>query len=108
MARFEAIELDPVPCNESCQQVGPNYRPELARIEAECFANQLRALEYPGIRIKVSAHYGNYTTYGVNILFNPESEESTDSAYTLESKLPEYWTEESKYSLRIMTESQDD
>ncbi len=91
--RIECLELDTTPANEPCQQVGPNYRPEFARIEANAFVCQILH-QFPNtdrIKIRVVANYGNYTTYSVAIYYNPQCEESCQQAFDIEANVLTEW-----------------
>lgn len=91
--RMECLELDSTPANEPCQQVGPDYRPEFARIEANVFACQVRNQfpDFNKVNIKVLANYGNYTTYSVAIYYNPQCDQSCQQAFDIEANVLTEW-----------------
>ena len=91
--RMECLELDTTPANETCQQVGPKYRPEFARIEANAFVCQILH-QFPDthkIKIRVVANYGNYTTYSVCIYYNPLCDVSCQQAFDIEANVLTEW-----------------
>jgi hypothetical protein len=99
---MEYIEFDSAPAFEECQLVGPDYRPELARIEAQVYAIQIRN-QFPNfdkVKIQVKTSYGNYTTFFVRIGFDPECSESVRQAFEIEESGLDYWTKDSKITLK--------
>jgi hypothetical protein len=102
MARMEWIELEPTPPNEPCQQIGPKYDRDIAKLEARVYANQLRN-QFPNhdkVTIRVKTHYKDYTWFEVWVGFNPECDESIKQAYDIESRSYLNWTNESKNELK--------
>lgn len=93
----EKLELGPVPYEEPCQQLGPNYDAVAAKHECNRYCNQLvRQFGKPPAGVSVSvrgfAHdFGTY--YEACVLFDPDSEEQTEYAYKLESDGPANWDE---------------
>lgn len=103
---MEYIDLESVPAFEECELLGPDYRPEFAKIEADTFARQIRN-QFPNfgkVKVYVKTSYGNYTTYFVRIGFDPECSESVRQAFEIEESCLGYWTKESKKHIRDLKE----
>lgn len=105
--RLEFLEIGPVPANEDCQQVGPNYRPEYARIEADNFVNQIKEQfpDYKKVRIGIHVNYGNYTTFEVGVWFDPMCEISAQQAFRIESEVWPNWRGDRKQNIQDLIES---
>ncbi len=102
MAKFEWIELESTPCNESCQRIGPNYNVQLAELEARLYCKQIKE-QFPNhdnVCIRVKAYYEDYTRYEVRIGFDPNCDQSGFEAYEIESKVWMNWTKENKEELK--------
>ena len=101
----DSLDLDTTPVEEQCQQVGPNYDPAKARLEAQTMIAQLqRKFGSPpdGVRFKIKSNphdFGSY--YSIEIIFDGDNESATDYAYKVEGDFPEYWDDESKKALGI-------
>lgn len=103
------LELDPVPVEEDCAQVGaPDYY-ERARREARAFVGQILR-HYPepirgAITIKRNAHdFGEYLS--IKISFDDDDEESCNWAYAIEaddSGVLLNWDEKARAELGLQT-----
>ena len=88
----EKLELGPVPYEEPCQQLGPNYDPIAAKLECNRYCNQLvRQFGKPPEGVSVSvrgfAHdFGTY--YEAVVFFDPDNDAQTEYAYKLEEGPP--------------------
>ncbi len=89
----------PVPANEDCEQLGPNYRADVARSECIRYRDQLRAQFGPepegaSLRIKSEPHdFGSYLE--VVCSFDDNDSKAVEYAYACESDAwPEWRTTE--------------
>lgn len=102
---METLELGPVPSMEDCEQVGPNYRPERARLECETHIAQLKRMfpDIPeGVRYIITRNPHSFGTYlEVAIRFDFDNEAQRDYAYMVESDGPENWDTESRKVLGL-------
>jgi len=102
-AYMDHIELGTTPYAESCEQMGPNYDPKRARIEAKAFINQLiRVHGQPpnGAFFRITSNPHDFGSYlAVVIQFNDADEKATDYAFKLENQGPENWDAEAKSEL---------
>ncbi len=94
----ESLSLGPTPCNEECQQLGPDYDVVSARRECIRWRDQLiRQFGEPPLqaRYKISANPHDFGTYcDLEIVFNLDDESSAEYAYRVEGNLPTNWAEE--------------
>ena len=100
------IEIGPTPCDEDCQQVGmASYDGEQARLECECFRDQLRRQFGPEpegarLRIKSNPHdFGSYLEVVCN--FDDEYPESVEYAFKCEGEAWNKWDNESRDKLGL-------
>lgn len=106
MAKREYIELGPVPAEEECQQLGPNYDYKLARRETQTYVRQLRRMFTDGFKespfgIKSFPHdYGSYCE--AVVYYNPDNEESGSFAFNVEANLPANWDWQAKEELSTL------
>ena len=102
---MDSIDLETTPVEEQCEQVGPNFDPVKARLEARTFIAQLVRIfgEPPfGVRFKVKSNAHDFGSYpSVEILFDDMNEEASRYAYQVEGGVPAYWDDESKKALGI-------
>ena len=103
----EHMELGPTPCDEPCEQLGPNYNPAKARRESQVYANQLRRM-FPdppyGTTIGVKAFPHDFGSYiEVVVYFFCDDEESAEYAYKVESGLPANWDDEARAELKELS-----
>lgn len=100
---MDYLELGPVPSNEHCEQVGPNYNESRARLECRVFIKQLRRMfgEEPiGARLRVKSNPHDFGSYlEVAVYYDPNVEESVEYAFKLEEEYPENWDEEAMNEL---------
>ena len=101
----ETLELSPTPVDEQCEQIGPNYRPEIARAECRAFIGQLRRMfgeEPAGATLKISSNPHDFGTYyEVAVRFDDENDAAVEYAYHLESNLPEQWDDTARRELGL-------
>lgn len=110
----DVIEIGPVPCDEECEQVGmPTYDGARARLECQCYIEQLRRQFGPEpegarLRIKSSPHdFGNYLEVVCN--FDNEYPESVEYAFKCEGgDVWAYWDNESRDKLGLSQLSADE
>lgn len=103
---WEYIELGPTPCDESCEQLGPNYNAGKARAESRAYANQLRRMfedKLPenvvgGFSVKSFPHdFGSYLE--VVVKFDANCELSAKWAYEVDENVPANWDDIAKTEL---------
>lgn len=101
------IEIGPVPCDEKCEQVGmPNYDSFRAKLECECFRNQLRRQFGPEpegarLRIKSNPHdFGNYLE--VVCHFDDAFPESVEYAFKCEGEAWTQWDNDNLVKLGLV------
>jgi hypothetical protein len=102
MAKMEWIELESSPCNEPCQQIGPNYNVQLAELEAKLYCKQIKE-QFPShdkVTIKVKTYYGDWTRFEARIGYDPNCDESSFQAYEIEAKIWMNWTNENRTILK--------
>lgn len=102
----DVIEIGPVPCDEECQQVGTaNYDSFRAKLECECFRDQLRRQfgdepEGARLRIKSNSHdFGNYLE--VVCYFDDAYPDSVEYAFKCEEEAWAIWDNESRNKLDL-------
>jgi hypothetical protein len=93
----DSISLGSVPAYEKCEQLGPNYRPEVARAECNRYIAQLRSQFGPepqGARLFIKRNQHDFGTYlEVEVEFDDNNEAAIDYAFKLEREAPSKWTE---------------
>jgi hypothetical protein len=104
-SNYDYLEIGPTPSGEDCAQVGSekyDYQ-KLGRIEGNVYADQIRRT-FPNMPQNVSIFlksfphdFGSY--YEVVIKYPVDDAAAQDFAFDVESKLPEYWDNESKTKL---------
>ena len=94
----ELMYIGPVPCDEKCEQLGPTYRPEVAKAECRAFINQLKRMhgEPPdGARVRINAAPHDFGTYHeVVVEYDPKTEAAVAYALKLEAESPNQWDED--------------
>jgi hypothetical protein len=102
---IDYLELGPVPADENCEQLGPNYDPAKATRECRAYVNQLRR-QFPDppfgadFVIKTFSHeFGSYKE--VCVRFSDISDEAVDFAYRVEDEAPANWDDEARRELNI-------
>ncbi len=95
----DSLMLGPVPCAESCQQLGTdNYDLSKARTECKQYIRLLTQLfgEPPtGAWFTVTGHVHDFGTYHeVEVVYDDMMEEAKAYAFRVEANLPESWDTE--------------
>lgn len=96
------INIGPVPCGESCAQVGQGDFEKMSRLECFLFLDQLRrAFPEPDRgRLAVKSFSHDFGTYReVVAYYDTEDEESTNWAFEIEANAPENWDEQAREAL---------
>ena len=101
---MEALELGPVPAEESCQQCGTrDYDPIMARRECRAYINQLiRQFGEPpvGARLTITSNPHDFGTYyEVAVKFSEDVRAAAEYAYEMESSLPGEWDDAARAEL---------
>lgn len=103
---IEYLELGPVPSDEQCEQLGPNYNPAKARAESRIYAAQLARMfdsklaenSRGWFSVKSFPHeFGNYLE--VVVKYDPNDELSVAWAFDVENNLPENWDKQALLEL---------
>lgn len=102
----EYLELGPVPCDEKCEQVGPDCNYQRMALESREYANQLARM-FPGaedaycsFRVKSFPHdFGTY--YEVVVRYDSDDENSAAFAFNVEENLPAEWDAEARKVLGL-------
>ena len=91
----DSVSIGPVPAEEDCECLGPNYDPTKARAECQRFIGLIRANlgpEPPGARLRVVIHPHDFGAYhDVVCEFVEEDEGATEYAYRCEAEAPTRW-----------------
>ena len=95
---IQYIELGPVPCDESCAQLGQeNYRKQATK-EMTAYINQLyRMWDDTDISVIFQMKWFNHDfgSYGeVCVIYDADCEIASDFAYQVERNLPMNWDKE--------------
>jgi hypothetical protein len=92
---YDTLEIGPTPCEEKCEQLGPNYSPRRARRECERFieAIKFKCGEPPeGAVLRIASHQHDYGTYyEVAVKYDSDIPEATAYALKVESEAPNEW-----------------
>lgn len=102
----EQLELGPVPCNEPCEQLGPEYNSAKAIAECRAFIHQLQR-EFPVPKgvvgwFKITANPHDFGTYHeVAVVYDDNDPKSIDWAFGVEGDTPSEWDEEARKELGI-------
>lgn len=92
---MEHLSIGPTPCEESCEQLGPNYDPQKARAECKRFIDLIRKTvgdEPSGARLHIHSNPHDFGTYlEVCVQFNEEDEEACDYASKVDNEAPAKW-----------------
>lgn len=92
---MDYLSLGPVPAEEDCEQLGPNYNPGKARSECRRYVELLRKTfgsEPDGARLKITSNphdFGNYLD--VVVEFDPSNKAAVDYAFRIERDSPGRW-----------------
>lgn len=94
---MDYLSLGPVPAEEDCEQLGPNYNPGKARSECRRFVELLRKTfgnEPEGARFKITRNPHDFGDYlDVVIEFEPSNPNAVDYAFAVEKNSPNRWEE---------------
>lgn len=98
------VSIGCTPFGEDCEQLGREYRPEIAIAECKAFVNQIRRVlgeEPEGARLRTVSHAHDFGTYHeVECVYYVDNENAQDYAYDCESSdLLEYWDDEARKEL---------
>ncbi len=100
---YENLEIGPVPANERCEQLGPNYRPARARLECRTFIELIRRTvgeEPDGAFLIVFPNRHDFGTYfEVAVRYDPENEAALAYAFRVDAEAPSEWDEEARAAL---------
>ena len=99
----ERLDIDTVPLDEECAQVGtPDYA-HRSKIECTVFADQLIRFhgKPPGsARLAIKRNPHDFGTYlSIEIIFDSDNEDESEWAYNVEGSLPLDWDEKAKANL---------
>ena len=101
---YYTLSVGCTPCDESCEQLGPNYNPGRAKAECRAYINQLKRQfgePPPDTSYRITNNPHDFGTYHeVEVKFNTEDEESVEYAFKVEGESPEKWDREAKKELR--------
>lgn len=99
MSEWEFIELGPTPCEEECEQLGPNFNRTKAKKECAVWKDQLqRTFPEATLGVKWFPHdFGNYPE--VVVYYRSDKHETVDVAFNVEENCPMVWDEISRRSL---------
>lgn len=100
------VNIGPVPAEESCDQLGANYRPDIARAECKAFIKQLKRQfgEPPeGVVFKITSEAHDFGTYHEVAIRFPDrcSDAGWDYASKCESDAWTEWDEEARMELNL-------
>ncbi len=88
---WEFIELGPAPCEEPCEQLGPNFNRERAKREATVWKDQLQRT-FPKAKLGVRWFQHDFGTYPeVVVHYRSDDEEAVNVAFDVEENLPSEW-----------------
>lgn len=96
------IDIGPVPCDEVCEQVGPNYNRDLARHECVQFIEVIRKKLGPepfgaALAIKEFPHdFGPY----LSVICSYSTPESEAYAFACEGNTPMTWDDVTPFNWR--------
>jgi hypothetical protein len=99
----EYMELGPTPCDEPCEQLGPNYNRRKALRECRAYARQLErqhGAPPEGAYFGVKGFAHDFGTYHETVIyFDTENEAAMEYAYKVEGDTPANWDETAKLEL---------
>lgn len=103
------MSIGPVPVEEACEQLGPNYDPQRARAECEIFRRQLRRQlgeEPVGARLVITSNPHDFGVYfEVDCRFDETNEVATAYAFRCEAEMPAEWDEEASREIKALYEA---
>ena len=91
------MNIGPVPPNEDCEQLGPNYDAKKARAECQRYMELLRQTlgrEPQGARLGIKGNEHEFGTYyEVVCYYDTKNEAAREYAFKCESQGPQNWAE---------------
>jgi hypothetical protein len=94
------LEIGSTPAEEECEQLGPGYRPDVARAECRLYIRAIKQVcgEPPeGARFIIRSNPHDSGTYHeVAVKFDENNEEARNYAFKCESDAPGEWPENLK------------
>lgn len=101
---YDYLNIGCTPCEEECEQLGPNYNPAKARAECEVFRRQLRRVcgeEPDGATLIIKSFPHDYGTYmEVCCRFISENEKAVEYALRCEGQTPIEWDSQAREELK--------
>lgn len=92
---IDTLAIGPVPGNERCEQLGPEYDSMKARQECHRFIDAIRATVGPepaGARLLVTRNEHDFGVYyEVAVRFDTDDHPAAEYAYRVESHAPPNW-----------------
>lgn len=102
------VYIGSTPCDEPCEQLGPEYNRDKARRECHVFINQLRrmfGMEPDGAELCVKSERHDFGTYlEVICYFDDAKQASVDYAFRCEGEAPANWDMQSIIDLQPASE----
>lgn len=91
------LSLGPVPAEEDCEQLGPNYSPTRAQKECRRYIELLRKTFGPepeGAHLRINRCEHDFGTYlEVCVFYDSEMPDAVEYALRVESKAPTRWAD---------------
>jgi hypothetical protein len=92
---IDTLAIGPVPVNERCEQLGPNYDSMKARQECHRFIDAIRGTVGPepaGAKLIVTRNEHDFGVYyEVAVRFDDDNHSAAEYAYRVESHVPLNW-----------------
>ena len=92
------IDIGPVPAEEDCEQLGPNYDASKARKECNAYIEAIRRVcgpEPQGAQLRIKANQHDFGTYyEVVCYYDTENQAAFDYALKCESDAPQRWPDD--------------
>ncbi len=99
----DSLSISCTPYDEECEQLGPNYRPEIAKAECRAFANQIRRVcgQPPeGARLKIASNPHDFGSYHeVEVVYDDRDREAMEYAFKVEGADLATWDDEARKEL---------
>ena len=94
---YDELSIGPVPAEEECEQLGPNYDEAKARAECKRFIECIRKVCGPepfGARLIIKGNPHDFGTYlEVNVRYDDNNQVAVEYAFKVESQAPQTWEE---------------
>jgi hypothetical protein len=91
----EELDFGPVPGDEVCEQLGPNYNESRARAESKAFIELIRrviGIEPEGAELRVKRNTHDFGTYlSVVCRYDSNNEVALNYAFKVDNKCPLSW-----------------